>query len=370
MNERKPSTESNEDHRRDNRVATSGQFNISTLLSWTAVVCFLLVWTDAKSFTSNFRFRANDLIFVVVVFAIFIAPPFTCIPFLIDRLLLKQGGLNFSIFWQIWLLFCVAIYSMLMLILATITFGANADWKGAKGMHWSHYILDGIAGTTLWPVYLAGTMAFVAMLFRPNNAKRNVLLFFGPVICALISFWYTFAVLYLNFATHNPFFAIVPGATGICYTLYCVILWKNRQFTLVDFKAKWLQITAWITSLLISIGIKIPLAMKFYEQLPDEMPDDCFVVTAATKGHQNVVHTWFDVENDRLLNQQLSTFWKFEDLLKHQTPKFHVAIRRIYNRIGPVVARSIVFRWQADLVYLLLKPTEWIIQLSLRMRVR
>ena len=150
--------------------------------------------------------------------AIFIAPPFTCIPFLIDRLLLKQGGLNFSIFWQIWLLFCVAIYSMLMLILATITFGANADWKGAKGMHWSHYILDGIAGTTLWPVYLAGTMAFVAMLFRPNNAKRNVLLFFGPVICALISFWYTFAVLYLNFATHNPFFAIVPGATGICYT--------------------------------------------------------------------------------------------------------------------------------------------------------
>ena len=90
----------------------------------------------------------------------------------------------------------------------------------------------------------------------------------------------------------------------------------------------------------------------------------------ATKGHQNVVHTWFDAEGERLLNQQLLTFWKFEHLLKQQTPKFHGAIRRIYNQIGPVVAKLIVFRWQADLVYLLLKPAEWIIRFGLRMRVQ
>ena len=110
--------------------------------------------------------------------------------------------------------------------------------------------------------------------------------------------------------------------------------------------------------------------MKIYEDLPDEMPDHCFVVTAATKGHRNVVHTWFDADDDRLLNQQLLTFWKFEHLLKLQTPKFHWLIRRIYNRIGPVVARLIVFRWQADLVYLLLKPAEWIVRVGLQMRVR
>ena len=208
------------------------------------------------------------------------------------------------------------------------------------------------------------------MLLEPRTpyaAKRSIVLFFGPAICAVISFWYTFAVLCLNFTPNSTFFAIVPGGTGICYALYCALIWKNREFTLADFKASWLGIPVWIVGLLVSIGIKIPLAMKIYDDLPDEMPDHCFVVTAATKGHRNVVHTWFDVEGDRLLNQQLLTFWKFEHLLKQQTPKFHGAIRQIYNRIGPVVAKLIVFRWQADLVYLLLKPAEWVVRLGLRM---
>ena len=194
MNERKPSTESNEDHRRDNRVATSGQFNISTLLSWTAVICFLLVWTDVKNYGSNYP--SNDLMLGIMFFAVFIAPPFTCMPFLIDRLLLKKNGLNFSLFWRFWLVFCVAVYSMLMLILATVAF--DPEWKGSKGMHWSYYMLDGTAGVTLWPIYLVGATAFGAMLLEPRTpyaAKRSIVLFFGPAICAVISFWYTFAVL-------------------------------------------------------------------------------------------------------------------------------------------------------------------------------
>ena len=36
-------------------------------------------------------------------------------------------------------------------------------------------------------------------------------------------------------------------------------------------------------------------------------------------------------------------------------------MRSIYNRLGPVLARLIVFRWQADLVYLLLTPAEWLL---------
>ena len=369
MNEHNPSTESNDDRNENDRLTTSHQFNISTLLSWTAVICFLLVWTDVKNHGSNYP--SNDLMLSIMGFAVFIAPPFTCMPFLIDRLLLKKNGLNFSLFWRFWLVFCVAVYSMLMLILATVAF--DPEWKGSKGMHWSYYMLDGTAGVTLWPIYLVGATAFGAMLLEPRTpyaAKRSIVLFFGPAICAVISFWYTFAVLCLNFTPNSTFFAIVPGGTGICYALYCALIWKNREFTLADFKASWLGIPVWIVGLLVSIGIKIPLAMKIYDDLPDEMPDHCFVVTAATKGHRNVVHTWFDVDGDRILNQQLLTFWKFEHLLKLHTPKSHWVIRRIYNWIGPIVARLIVFRWQADLAYLLLKPAEWIIRLGLRMRVR
>jgi len=360
MNERKPSIESDDDQHESDRVTSQGQINISTLLSWTAVICFLLVWMDVKNLDSNFF--GNDL----MLFAIGFGPPFTCIPFLIDRLLLKKDGLKFSFFWVIWLVFCVAIYSVLMLMLATV--GFEPEWKGSKGLHWSYYMLDGAAGITLWPIYFFGAIAFAGMLvesIRPYATKRSVVLFFGPVICALISFWYTFAVLYMHFTTGQTFLAIVPGSVGICYALYSWLIWKNREFTLADFKASWRGISVWIIGLLVSLGIKIPLAKQIYDGLPDEMPEGCFIVTAATKGHQNVVHTWFDVESDRLLNQQLLTFWKFERLLKLHTPKFHWAIRQIYNRIGPVVARSIVFRWQADFVYLLLKPAEWGIRFCL-----
>ena len=160
MNERKPSIESDDDQHESDRVTSQGQINISTLLSWTAVICFLLVWMDVKNLDSNFF--GNDLMFSIIVFAIFIGPPFTCIPFLIDRLLLKKDGLNFSFLWGFWLVFCVAIYSVLMLMLATVAF--EPEWKGSKGLHWSYYLLDGVAGTTLWPIYFLGAIAFAGML--------------------------------------------------------------------------------------------------------------------------------------------------------------------------------------------------------------
>ena len=115
---------------------------------------------------------------------------------------------------------------------------------------------------------------------------------------------------------------------------------------------------AWFTGLLISVLIKYPLAIQIYDALPDDPPEDCFVVTAATRGHRNVVGSWYDEEQRRLLNQQLLTFWRFESRLKTSLPNIHRMIRAVYNRIGPVFVRMIVFRWQADLVYLLLKPAE------------
>ncbi len=285
------------------------------------------------------------------------APALFCFPLLIDQLLHKENGLRFNVFRQFMLILCLGVYSMLMLMLATVAF--EADWKGSKAPHWFYYTLDAWAGVTLWPIYGLGVGLFIHSVINPFRAARNPIFLIGVGTCAAISIWYTFATLVLNFSGNDPrLLAIVPGSTGVAYSLYCVIIWRNREFTWEDIKSKWLAMGVWLGGLFAMLAAKIPLAMHYYEQLPDEQPEGCFIVTAATRGHRNWVGTWFDEEQNRLLNQQLLTFWKFEAWLKARVPRTHRLIRRIYNRLGPVIARTIVFRWQADLVYLLLKPLE------------
>ena len=339
-----------------------GQFRVSTILSWTAVICFLMSTLRADLILSSVdRNLDANFVFGVLLFAVFFGPAFTCIPYLIDQLMLKNHGLVFSLFWRIWLSLCLGVYSMLMLILATNAF--SPDWRGSKGTHWFYYTLDGRAGVTFWPIYLLGVTLFIAAIFNPEKTKRNSLFLVGCATCAVISFWYTFAALFLNFTNDGSdpkIFAIVPGSVGVGYALYCAIILRNREFAWHDFNTKRNLLIAWFVGLFLSIVAKYPLAAEIYDRLPDEPPENCFVVTAATRGHRNVVGSWYDNEQHRLLNQQLLTFWRFENRLQTSLPNLHRIIRKVYNRVGPTLARMIVFRFQADLVYLLLKPAEFV----------
>lgn len=338
-----------------------GQFRISTLLSWTLVVCFLAACTRYDNFLQVVDGDLTTPGFwrPVLFFAFIYVTPFTCVPFLIDRLLMNRNALEFGLFWRYWLSVCVGVYSMLMLMLATVAF--DASWKGSKGLHWFFYSLDQLAGMTLWPIYGIGVMLFINMLFDPQKASRNIFLLFGPATCAAISFWYVLATTSLNFTgngSRGVIMAIIPGGAGICYALYCGIVIRNREFSLADFRDRWWSISSWIAFLVMSVGIKIPLAKKIYEDLPDEMPEDCFIVTAASRGHPLIVGSWVGQDNKRILNRQLLVFWSFEDWLRARHPVFQQLLRQIYNWIGPRISRYILFRWQADLVYLALKPAE------------
>ena len=194
-----------------------GQFRILTLLSWTTIVCFLMatMGSFALSGANNGNLPVWESLSRLGFLLIFFTPALFCIPILVDRLF-QRDGLEFGLFWRTWLILCLGVYSMLMLMLATIAF--EADWKGSKGLHWSYYVLDLFAGMTLWPMYAIGVGLFIYALSSPTSAKRNPLLLLGVGTCAAISIWYTLATLLLNFTgNEGPVFAIVPGATGIAY---------------------------------------------------------------------------------------------------------------------------------------------------------
>lgn len=57
---------------------------------------------------------------------------------------------------------------------------------------------------------------------------------------------------------------------------------------------------------------------------------------------------------------QLKAFRAFESTWQRRRPASHRAFRRVYNRVGPVIAGRIRSPYAADAVYLALKPVEWL----------
>lgn len=330
------------------------QFRISTLFSWTAVIATLFAFVAGVGDLQESIPRALFFFFLL-------APPLTCVPVMVDHLLMKTvrpGGqaLTFDPFWRVWMLLCIGAYSMLMLMLATVAF--VPEWQGEKGPHWLYYILDGLPGVTLWPVYLVGAGLMVDALFDVYRPRIYVLYLVAIAANALISWAYVIAVVAFKFADSQTFLAFIPGSVAVCYTLLAMLIWKNREYGLIGIRDQAATIVCWLGAVAVAWLVKIPLAMAMYRELPETAPEDCFVVTAATRGHRGFVGSWFDSGQKRLLNQQLLTFWAFEKWLNKFSPRGHRWLRAVYNRVGPVVARMIVFRWQADVIYILLKPLE------------
>lgn len=61
-----------------------------------------------------------------------------------------------------------------------------------------------------------------------------------------------------------------------------------------------------------------------------------------------------------IVNRQLCVANAFEQLLEERTPRLHRSVRRFYDTCGFPVARLIRSRCAADVVYVLMKPLEWV----------
>jgi hypothetical protein len=101
-------------------------------------------------------------------------------------------------------------------------------------------------------------------------------------------------------------------------------------------------------------------AHTLFAKLPDN-PPSCFVVTAASHGHAFLTGPRMPMLHNgrtREATHQVLVFWTLERHWDALAPATHRAFRRIYNRVGPPLARRITRRWQADLVCLVLLPFE------------
>ena len=96
--------------------------------------------------------------------------------------------------------------------------------------------------------------------------------------------------------------------------------------------------------------------------------DEHYLCTVAAGGHRKLVRPQrMGVRHGHrvIVNRQLCIANAFEQILEEKTPRFHRAVRKFYDNYGFPIAKLIHSPYIADLIYLLMKPLEWLFLLVL-----
>lgn len=123
-----------------------------------------------------------------------------------------------------------------------------------------------------------------------------------------------------------------------------------------------LGITAWFVAYVAAWRYDILKMHIEYAKLPTA-PPDCYIATAAARGHPTLVRSWSVQRADgksMQVNAQMQILKCAELASMAVVPRLHRFIRELYDETGKPLARVIRNPFLADVAYLLLKPFEWI----------
>jgi hypothetical protein len=231
------------------------------------------------------------------------------------------------------------------------------DWKGACVHGWLDCFITGKLALT--PLVLVATFTLYALEIARVEKTASRWLAVGIFLGAIVAT----SCFVIGMMTLGPSpWMWVPFYVAAWYSVRAAQLMKSASLKFWNYLFALLgSLPFWILSLWWSKSI--------YASLPDKAPDGCFIVTAATRGHEKFVGPFFEIERSgRKLsaNQQLITFWQLENRWQKFSPRSHQNFRQFYNRLGPPIAAKIKSAWLADLIFIALKPMEWLANLILR----
>ncbi len=101
---------------------------------------------------------------------------------------------------------------------------------------------------------------------------------------------------------------------------------------------------------------------------PPERYSGHYLCTVAVNGHERVVKpTRMGIRHGEriVVNRQLCVANAFEQLIEDKAPRFHRGVRYVYDRYGYPVSKHITTKARADVVYILMKPLEWLFVIAL-----
>lgn len=149
----------------------------------------------------------------------------------------------------------------------------------------------------------------------------------------------------LTNALYWPIFALVMMLPLLGVVLCILVLFGQRP----DYVIKaWTETADW----------------RMSEQIapPNVMVDEHYLCTVAAGGHKGIVKPLRMGERHGhrvVVNRQLCIANAFEQILEERVPRFHRLVRNVYDSYGLPVARLIRTKFAADIVYICMKPLEW-----------
>ncbi|MCI7442513.1 MAG: hypothetical protein MSA89_05445 [Clostridium sp.] len=91
--------------------------------------------------------------------------------------------------------------------------------------------------------------------------------------------------------------------------------------------------------------------------------DGHYLCTVSVKGHKKLVKPLrYGIRHGHkiMVNRQLLIANAFENILEQYTPRLHKIIRNFYDKYGYPLSKHINTKLSADIIYILMKPLEWI----------
>jgi hypothetical protein len=211
-------------------------------------------------------------------------------------------------------------------------------------------------GSAAWvyfvPFAAANTMVALAIV-RTDFTRKTLLMSLSLLTCLAICLFFT-----AGNANKGWHWAYPSYACGYAYGL--LLLVRSRADSKLLLRHV-LLLAGWLACVVVTVVASIMRTKEMVAALPDEQPPECFIVSAAARGHRIIVRSSVDNVTGRVTNSQLATFRAFEKWMTLRRPGTHRTARSLYNAFSPPIARTIIFRWQADLVYLMLKPVELVL---------
>lgn len=268
-----------------------------------------------------------------------------------------------------WRVFLLGVPKMLLGVyvpLWVFVFSAAAapEWKGAAQLGWLSCFCVGKLVLLPWVLWAAASFYALEVCQVTNRLRPWIVLgYFQGAVVAGVSL---VSGLEWLLKPYDPvlWWLAVPGYVAAYFTL------RTLQLVHESNTAPLTLLKAWLAGILLWFGA-FYYSWKTFSQLPDEPPQGCFVVTAASLGHPQLVGPFVSHERHgrvRSVNHQLLTFWAFEQRWQATAPRTHRAFRRVYNVAGRRLARCLGNPWLADAAYLALKPAEWLAAFTLPRR--
>ena len=149
-------------------------------------------------------------------------------------------------------------------------------------------------------------------------------------------------------------------------------IWLIKNYETKVTLPRGLGLTAWAVAFVAAWRFDILKMYELYAALPPEPPPDCYIATAAGKGHPQFVGSWLVQRTNgefMHVNKQLQNLKCAELAFMAVQPSFHKVFRKVYDVVGRSLAKRIQNPFLADIAYLLLKPWDWLARLLLRMIV-